>query len=225
MEFSVARVLTAGHPKAPLSCEVLQAFSQVGAIIAAHGKGPSCSGNASIILIARAKESRQAQRDLVAVESKISRIVRAIEDGTASPTLTARLGELESERQRLMASMKEEIPSNVLALHPSIADRYRQKVSDIQTALRQNDETGREAVALVRELISAILVKPTSSGSNGLEIEGNFAALLFGGRSDGMTTEVSASRYQRCPRLSMSVLRTSKVKIVRPKGRDALLLP
>lgn len=89
MEFSVARVLTAGHPEAPLGCEVLQAFSQVGAIIAAHGKGPSCSGNASIILIARTKESRQAQRDLVAVESKISRIVRAIEDGTASPTLTA----------------------------------------------------------------------------------------------------------------------------------------
>ena len=68
----------------------------------------------------------------------------------------------------------------MLALHPSIADRYRQKVSDIQTALRQNDESGRQAVALMRELISAILVKPTSSGGNGLEIEGNFAALSFG---------------------------------------------
>ncbi len=144
----------------------------------------------------RAREGRQAQRDLAAVETKISRIVRAIEDGTASPTLTARLGELESERQRLLASTKEEVPSNVLALHPSIADRYRQKVSDIQTALRQNDESAREAVALVRELISAILVKPTSSGGNGLEIEGNFATLLFGGRTDGMTTEASASRYQ-----------------------------
>ncbi len=64
-------------------------------------------------------------------------------------------------------------------MHPNAADRYRQKVEQVQAALKQGDTAGLEAVALVRDLIRRVCVIPTVKGEPvGLEIAGDLAALL-----------------------------------------------
>jgi hypothetical protein len=64
-------------------------------------------------------------------------------------------------------------------MHPRAAERYRQKVEDIQAALTAGDLASFEAVALVRELVQSVRVVPTpGSEPVGLEITGDLAALL-----------------------------------------------
>lgn len=93
--------------------------------------------------------------------------------------LVPRLEALEAERRAILARTPEPIADDVLALHPGAAERYRQKVEDIRAALAQGDEAGREAVALVRELITKITVTPAEKGKQmPLTIEGNLAMML-----------------------------------------------
>jgi hypothetical protein len=67
----------------------------------------------------------------------------------------------------------------VVEMHPRAAERYRQKVEDIQAALTAGDLASFEAVALVRELVQSVRVVPTpGSEPVGLEITGDLAALL-----------------------------------------------
>ena len=68
---------------------------------------------------------------------------------------------------------------DVVELHPMAAERYRQKVEDIQAALMAGDAARLEAVALVRQLVQRVRVMPAPRGQPvGLEIAGDLAALL-----------------------------------------------
>ena len=69
--------------------------------------------------------------------------------------------------------------ADVVELHPHAAERYSQKVEEIQRALASRDAATIEAVTLVRELITRIRVMPTSRGEPvGLEIAGDLAMLV-----------------------------------------------
>lgn len=66
-----------------------------------------------------------------------------------------------------------------MELHPRAADRYRQKVQDIQGALAAGDAAAAEAVTLVRDLIQRVKITPTPRGEPvAMEIAGDLAALL-----------------------------------------------
>lgn len=85
---------------------------------------------------------------------------------------------------------------NVLSQRPEpAANRYRDKVAGIHEALSRGDAAARDAIALVRELISAITVTPGEDGGHSLALDGNLAAMLSGGT--GMATDGASSRYQR----------------------------
>jgi DNA invertase Pin-like site-specific DNA recombinase len=78
----------------------------------------------------RSAERRQAERtharDLGEVERKIARLVSAIESGEDEvPALRRRLGDLETERIRIMAAAPAELPDDLLALHPKASASYR----------------------------------------------------------------------------------------------------
>lgn len=127
-----------------------------------------------------ARQRRDAERDLAAVDRKIAGIVSAIEAGGDPRALSQRLNDLEAERRTVAARLPAADGSDVLTLHPHAADRYRAKVADIHAALSKGDAAAREAVALVRELIDRIVVTPGAGGGPmQLELVGNVAALLM----------------------------------------------
>jgi DNA invertase Pin-like site-specific DNA recombinase len=127
----------------------------------------------------RAKTRRAAERELAAVMRKISGVITAIESGGDPRSLALRINELEAERRAIEARLPSRDADEVLTLHPKTAERYKQRVADIHTALSKGDKAARAAVELVRELIDRIVVTPTDDGGPmKLELVGNVAALL-----------------------------------------------
>jgi len=128
---------------------------------------------------ANARQRRDAERDLEAIERKISAIVTAIEAGGDPRALSQRLNTLEAERRAIAERIPGKDGADVVTLHPHAAERYRMKVADIHAALTKGDDAAREAVSLVRELISRIIVTPDEGGAPmRIELIGNIAALL-----------------------------------------------
>jgi site-specific DNA recombinase len=120
-----------------------------------------------------------AERELAEIERKIASLVKEIESGRGSKSVSQGLLELEGEQETVEARLTMANVPDVVVLHPSAAERYRQKVEDIQATLTAGDAAGVEAVALVRELIQRVRVVPTARGEPvGLEIAGDLAALL-----------------------------------------------
>ncbi len=126
----------------------------------------------------RAKQRRNAERDLAAIDRKIAGVIAMGEKGGDPRALALRLNELEAERRALLAQMPGK-ETDTIALHPNAAERYRQKVADVHAALTKGDEASREAITLVRELIERITVEPTPPDQPPkLELFGNLAALM-----------------------------------------------
>lgn len=126
----------------------------------------------------RQRLARDAARDLAQIDGKIARIIAAIEDGTGSAALSARLTALESQRNELTKAAPEPLTDNVLALHPTAANRYRGKVEEIAQALAKGDAAARDVMMLVRELIQRITITPATGGGHELEIDGNLSVIL-----------------------------------------------
>jgi site-specific DNA recombinase len=126
----------------------------------------------------RAKQRRNAERDLAAIDRKIAGVITMGEKGGDPRALALRLNELEAERRALLAQMPGR-ENDAIALHPNAAERYRQKVADVHAALTKGDGASREAITLVRELIERITVEPTPPDQPPkLELLGNLAALM-----------------------------------------------
>jgi site-specific DNA recombinase len=139
------------------------------------------------------RRRRDCERDLAAIDRRIAGIVAAIEVGGDSRVLAQRLNALEAERLTVAESRPP--ASDVTVLHPGAASRYRDKVADIHAALSKGDEAAREAVALVRELIDAIVVTPGEDGGPlTLDLVGNIAALLEQPTNAGAIVAVAGPR-------------------------------
>jgi hypothetical protein len=119
------------------------------------------------------------ERQLADVNRKIGWLMREIEEGRGSRNVGQRLKELETEQEALEQKLASTQASDIIELHPQVAERYRRKVEEIQTALSAGDAAGTEAVELVRDLIQRVRVIPTPRGEPvGLEIAGDLAAIL-----------------------------------------------
>ena len=126
-----------------------------------------------------AKARASIERDVAEVNRKIAWLVREIENGRGSKSVSDRLYDLEVAQEAFKTQLTLANGADVVTLHPNAADRYRQKVEQVQAALRRGDAAGLEAVALVRDLIRRVCVIPTAKGEPvGLEIAGDLAALL-----------------------------------------------
>ena len=125
------------------------------------------------------KARAHLERDLAEVSRKIAWLVREIENGRGSKNVSSRLYDLEVEQEALGTRLALTNGPDVVMLHPTAADSYRQKVEQVQAALKRGDAAGLEAITLVRELIRRVRVVPTAGGEPvGLEIAGDLAALL-----------------------------------------------
>jgi len=114
----------------------------------------------------RARATREGARKLASIERQIDRVVDAIAHTDEGRALLPRLKALETERNAILARTPAHIEDETLALHLSAVARYRQKVTDIHSALFKGDAAA-EAIALVREPITRIVMTPTLPDASG----------------------------------------------------------
>lgn len=185
MRSVIARIMYACFASAvlfaPVSAEDLKAIDLLGENT--YPESITAAPDGTHIAAERAKAARQHAREVAEIDRKIARVIDIIESKDHSRdearVLGGRIAELERARTALLARTPTPIEDETLALHPRASERYLQKVEQIRVALTKGDEAGREAVALVRELITKIIVMPSPKGEElHLTVEGDLAIML-----------------------------------------------
>ena len=127
----------------------------------------------------RVEADRRRSRRLGEVERAVKNLLTLVEEGADPQSVLPRLKELEAERAHLQDKGKG-ARSDVIELHPGIADHYRTIVRDLRAALAERSpERKLEVVASVRSLVEKIVIYPNDDPqSRDLELVGQLAALL-----------------------------------------------
>jgi hypothetical protein len=81
----------------------------------------------------------------------------------AAPTYAA-FNALHARQEALEAKLRTAPADDIAVLHPNAAERYKEKVAEIHEALARGDAASREAIALVRNLVQEIVVRPKRMG-------------------------------------------------------------
>ncbi len=113
--------------------------------------------------------------EIMRVSAAIDRLVQAIIDGTPARAVKERLDALEARRGELEATASEQ-ERPLPALHPAMAEIYRQKVTDLAAALNA-PETRAEAAEILRGLIDTIELRPSAEAYDIL-LRGDLAGIL-----------------------------------------------
>ena len=121
----------------------------------------------------RVEADRRRSRRLGEVERAVKNLLTLVEDGADPQSVLPRLKELEAERAHLQDEGKG-ARSDVIELHPGIADHYRTIVRDLRAALAERSpERKLEVVASVRSLVEKIVIYPNNDPqSRDLELVG-----------------------------------------------------
>ncbi len=122
----------------------------------------------------------QLQTDLARVERQMKMMVQTIADTGGSRTLVEELRNLEQRQDGLKAEIDAAGKPELLpALHPNLAQVYRQKVERLEQALHE-PTVSAAAVEALRSLIDAVIVHPGERrGQVSLELRGDLAAFLY----------------------------------------------
>src|SRR5260221_13062565 len=128
----------------------------------------------------RARESQSAgvgiKRALGDIDRKIAGIMRAIEDGNYNPTLTKRLGVLETDKVKAEADVANAAVPPKLRIHPNLPALYRRKVEQLQEALSE-PATQVEAGEIIRSLIDRIELTPEGDAL-AIKLYGDLAQII-----------------------------------------------
>ena len=121
----------------------------------------------------------QLQTDLARVDRQIKTMVQTIADTGGSRRLVDELRTLEQRQDGLKAEIAAAgTPEPLPALHPNLAQVYRQKVERLEQALH-DPSVSAAAVEALRSLIDAIVVHPGEQrGEVSVELRGDLAAFL-----------------------------------------------
>jgi site-specific DNA recombinase len=127
----------------------------------------------------RVKTDRRRSRRLREVERAVKNLITLVEGGADPQSILPRLKELETERAHLQHEGRGE-GSDVIELHPGVADHYRTIVRDLRAALAERSpEQKLEVVASVRSLVEKIVIYPNNDPQGrDLELVGQLAAVL-----------------------------------------------
>jgi site-specific DNA recombinase len=120
-----------------------------------------------------------AERLHAKVMKEIENIVTAISQGMFHPSMKEKMDGLEAQRTELETQLDAAPEPEPIAIHPGLAEIYRQKVANLAASL--NDEATRpEATQLLRGLISEIRLYPDADavGGHRIELSGELGAIL-----------------------------------------------
>ncbi len=154
------------------------------------------------------RHRREADRRASALDRQINNIVDAIAEGVATSAMKAKLIEMEREKETLLADKAAFAQAdNVVVLHPAAVDAYRKKLTDLQAALTSDEQERREAMDIVRSLVSGIKVVPLEGrGQVELQVCGSLAELLNlprrqPGQPPSAAMVVAEERYRLSPHI------------------------
>ena len=123
------------------------------------------------------RDIQDAQKKLEKLDRASQRIITAVKEGWHTPDMKDELFQIAEEKEALgrFLSKAEEAP---VFLHPSLADRYHEKIRELTSAL--NEESKRtEASDILRSLIEKIVLSPNAD-RDGLvvDLHGHLAGIL-----------------------------------------------
>ncbi len=116
-------------------------------------------------------------RRLAEIDRQILRLVDAIAEGAGAASLGAKIAALEIEQASLRQRLAAMAEPDVVALHPATLSRYMAMLQDLSAEFMGGEKT--VALAMLRDLIEAIIVEPREAGEPAVfSIRGRLAALL-----------------------------------------------
>jgi site-specific DNA recombinase len=162
-------------------------------------------------------ERTLASRQIAEVERKLQHLLDALSEGIRAPGLQGRLDQLEADRKRLDALLRQPGPEPV-RLHPNLAELYRKQIEGLHRALA-HPATRDEAFAILRQLIERVTVHPRDDGVE-IELQGEIVAMVevaLGSDATGPTDSKTALR-----RLMLDDGSRRSVKVVAGRGFEPL---
>lgn len=132
----------------------------------------------------RARLNREAKQNSAGLERKAARArtafdraralyIKGVTDGPEAEAEIHRLQEVAKAAQAKLPRLDTE--PGVIELHPASVERYQEALADLSDG--RLDADNRNAVAILRELVSAVVVTPNERGLD-VTVEGFLAALL-----------------------------------------------
>ena len=127
----------------------------------------------------RVEADRRRSQRLGEVERAVKNLLALVESGASPQSVMPRLKELDVERARLQDESKG-TGSEVIEIHPAVADHYRSIVRDLRATLAErSSEQKQEVVASVRASVEKIVIYPNNDPEGrDLELVGQLTALL-----------------------------------------------
>lgn len=140
------------------------------------------------------------ERRMAEIDRAIRAVIAMVEGGTDPLSVVPRMRELEAERDALKtAAVPPEAPP--LAVHPGIAERYREVVRDLRDVLAKNSPDRKAEVFMgVRDLIDRIVIYAHGDAEDrDIELHGKISALLGGAKQgrEGMRALVAGTGFER----------------------------
>jgi site-specific DNA recombinase len=120
-----------------------------------------------------------ARKSLAEIQDKIDHIMAAIERGAFSDTVNQRLCELEAAKKEAEKRLASEKPAKV-CIPGKFEEMLRRKIDNLPATLRSLEEAD-EAMSLVRELVSRVVITPhpdKGRGAVALTLHGCLGTLL-----------------------------------------------
>ena len=122
------------------------------------------------------EDLRLRDRMIAEQQAQVDYIFGAIQTGKFSPPLVARLNTLLAELDQMKIQREAATPVPV-ELRDDLPALYRTHVEDLVGSLSEPSVRDRAGDAL-RDLISAVIVRPRSGGGHEVELEGKMLGLL-----------------------------------------------
>ncbi len=122
------------------------------------------------------------ETELKTVERQIRNIVEAVKAGFFAPSMKEEMATLEARQAELRERLADAPDAAPMALHPGLAEIYREKVADLSSALNVPARR-QEAAEALRGLIEAITLVPVD-GALQIELIGALAGILALGKEE-----------------------------------------
>jgi site-specific DNA recombinase len=125
-------------------------------------------------------DRRRLRKAVEEAETRIGRFVAAIGAGAEIAELRDALIQAREQRDAATAELAAlEAETNVVAMHPKVAERYKAEFADLQRALQARPTEQPIAAATIRSLVEVIRVWPSEQGrGTRIEIAGRMASIL-----------------------------------------------